>query len=95
MDERKLEALFQDAARAAPPASFDEQDVARASRRVTARRRVAGTCRSPASKVCRVATESSTPPEAAGVSGSSSLACSRRHGRRDSSITARVNVLRT
>lgn len=43
MDERKIEALFQDAARAAPPAGFDEQDVARASRRVTARRRVAGT----------------------------------------------------
>jgi hypothetical protein len=43
VDERKLEALFQDAARAAPPAGFDEQDVARASRRVTARRRVAGT----------------------------------------------------
>lgn len=41
MKERELEELFRDAARAAPPASFDEQDVVRGSRRVTARRRMA------------------------------------------------------
>jgi hypothetical protein len=41
VDERKLEELFRDAASAAPPASFDEQDVLRGSRRVTARRRMA------------------------------------------------------
>ncbi|MGP4016778.1 hypothetical protein [Saccharopolyspora sp. 5N708] len=41
MDERKLEELFRDSVRSVPPASFDEQDVARASRRITARRRVA------------------------------------------------------
>ncbi|MER7015387.1 hypothetical protein ABT324_28470 [Saccharopolyspora sp. NPDC000359] len=41
MDERKLEELFRDSVQSAPPASFDEHDVARASRRITARRRVA------------------------------------------------------
>ncbi|MCI2419639.1 hypothetical protein MOQ72_19515 [Saccharopolyspora sp. K220] len=41
MDERKLEELFRESVRSVPPASFDEQDVARASRRITARRRVA------------------------------------------------------
>lgn len=41
MDEQELGALFQQAARgAAPPASFDEHDVIRGARRVTARRRV-------------------------------------------------------
>ncbi|RCW47099.1 hypothetical protein DFQ14_101443 [Halopolyspora algeriensis] len=41
MNERELEELFRDAARAAPPASFDEQDISRGARRVTARRRMA------------------------------------------------------
>ncbi|WP_460958570.1 hypothetical protein [Parasphingorhabdus pacifica] len=41
MDDGKLERLFQDAADSAPPAGFDAADVARSSRRVTARRRVA------------------------------------------------------
>lgn len=41
MDERKLEALFQETVQAAPPASFDEKDVIRGARRVTARRRMA------------------------------------------------------
>lgn len=41
MNERELEELFRDAARAAPPASFDEQDIAKGARRVTARRRMA------------------------------------------------------
>lgn len=41
MDERKLEELFRDTAHAAPPASFDERDIAKGARRVTARRRVA------------------------------------------------------
>jgi hypothetical protein len=41
VDERKLEELFRESVRSVPPASFDEHDVARASRRVTARRRVA------------------------------------------------------
>ncbi|MDR7302152.1 hypothetical protein [Haloactinomyces albus] len=40
MNERKLEELFRDAAHAAPPASFDEQDIAKGARRVTARRRM-------------------------------------------------------
>lgn len=41
MDEQELGALFQQAARGpAPPASFDEHDVVRGARRVTARRRV-------------------------------------------------------
>lgn len=40
MDERELGALFREAVSTAPPASFDEHDVARGSRRVTARRRV-------------------------------------------------------
>ena len=40
MDERELGALFQEAARDVPPAGFDEHDVVRGSRRVTARRRV-------------------------------------------------------
>ena len=41
VEERELGALFQQAASGtAPPASFDEQDVIRGSRRVTARRRV-------------------------------------------------------
>ena len=41
MDEQKLQELFRDAASAAPPASFEEQDIVRGSRRVTARRRMA------------------------------------------------------
>lgn len=41
MKERELEELFRDAADTAPPATFDEQDVVRGSRRVTARRRMA------------------------------------------------------
>lgn len=41
MDERELHELFREASRAAPPASFDEHDVARGARRVTARRRMA------------------------------------------------------
>ncbi|GAA2815260.1 hypothetical protein [Saccharopolyspora taberi] len=41
MDERKLEELFRDAVQSVPPASFDEADVARGARRVTARRRTA------------------------------------------------------
>ncbi|MEU6268843.1 hypothetical protein [Saccharopolyspora shandongensis] len=41
MDERKLEELFRDSVQAVPPASFDESDVAQASRRITARRRMA------------------------------------------------------
>jgi hypothetical protein len=41
VDERKLEELFRDAVTTAPPATFDEQDVIRGSRRVTARRRLA------------------------------------------------------
>lgn len=41
MKERELEELFRDAADTAPPATFDEQDIARGSRRVTARRRMA------------------------------------------------------
>lgn len=41
MDDGKLEQLFQRAATSAPPASFDASDVARQSRRVTARRRIA------------------------------------------------------
>jgi hypothetical protein len=41
MDEHKLGELFREAARTVPPPSFDEHDVARAARRVTARRRVA------------------------------------------------------
>jgi hypothetical protein len=41
VDERKIEELFRDAAQGAPPPSFDEHDVIRASRRVTARRRIA------------------------------------------------------
>ncbi|WP_243790372.1 hypothetical protein [Saccharopolyspora gloriosae] len=41
MNETELEQLFQKAARDAPEASFDEQDVLRGSRRVTARRRTA------------------------------------------------------
>ena len=41
MDERKLEELFRDAVQSVPPASFDEADIARGARRVTARRRVA------------------------------------------------------
>ncbi|MCP2262108.1 hypothetical protein LX15_005840 [Streptoalloteichus tenebrarius] len=41
MDEHKLAALFRDAARDAPPASFDERDVAAASRRATVRQRTA------------------------------------------------------
>lgn len=41
VDERKLEELFRSAVQSAPPASFDEQDVRRASRRITVRRRVA------------------------------------------------------
>lgn len=40
MQERDLTELFRDAAEAAPEATFDENDVARASRRVTARRRI-------------------------------------------------------
>ncbi|MER7083310.1 hypothetical protein SAMN02982929_05421 [Saccharopolyspora kobensis] len=40
MDERKLEELFRDSVQSVPPASFDEHDVARASRRITARRRM-------------------------------------------------------
>lgn len=39
MDDRKLSELFQAAVRDVPPASFDESDVALASKRVTARRR--------------------------------------------------------
>lgn len=39
MDERRLAELFRDAAGDAPPASFDEHDVATESRRVTRRRR--------------------------------------------------------
>jgi hypothetical protein len=39
VDEQKLSDLFQAAVRDVPPASFDERDVATASRRVTARRR--------------------------------------------------------
>lgn len=39
MDERKLEELFRDTVRTIPPASFDEQDVTRGARRITARRR--------------------------------------------------------
>lgn len=39
MDERKLEELFRDTVRTVPPASFDEQDVTRLSRQITARRR--------------------------------------------------------
>ncbi|MEV0705347.1 hypothetical protein AB0I53_46580 [Saccharopolyspora sp. NPDC050389] len=41
MDEHKLEELFRDSVQSVPPASFDERDVAQASRRITARRRVA------------------------------------------------------
>ncbi|CAM06318.1 hypothetical protein A8924_0145 [Saccharopolyspora erythraea NRRL 2338] len=41
MDERKLEELFREAVPSAPPASFDEGDVVRGSRRITARRRMA------------------------------------------------------
>ncbi|MGI8308952.1 hypothetical protein [Saccharopolyspora hattusasensis] len=41
MDERKLEELFRDSVQSVPPSSFDEHDVARASRRITARRRMA------------------------------------------------------
>ncbi|GAA4610854.1 hypothetical protein [Saccharopolyspora hordei] len=41
MDERKLEELFRGSVQSVPPASFDEHDVVRASRRITARRRVA------------------------------------------------------
>ncbi|MCA1282839.1 hypothetical protein [Saccharopolyspora sp. 7B] len=41
MNETELEQLFRNAARDAPEASFDEQDVLRGSRRVTARRRTA------------------------------------------------------
>jgi hypothetical protein len=41
MDEHKLGELFREAARTVPPPSFDEHDVARAARRMTARRRVA------------------------------------------------------
>ena len=40
MDERELGALFEQVARDTPPATFDEHDVARGARRVTARRRV-------------------------------------------------------
>ncbi|KAA5829097.1 hypothetical protein ABT337_30525 [Saccharopolyspora hirsuta] len=40
MDERKLEELFRDSVQSVPPATFDEHDVARASRRITARRRM-------------------------------------------------------
>ncbi|MGW1682407.1 hypothetical protein [Saccharopolyspora sp. NPDC002376] len=40
MDESKLEQLFRDSVQSVPPASFDEHDVARASRRITARRRM-------------------------------------------------------
>ncbi|MDA3629876.1 hypothetical protein [Saccharopolyspora oryzae] len=40
MDESKLEELFRDSVQSVPPASFDEHDVARASRRITARRRM-------------------------------------------------------
>lgn len=39
MDERRLAELFRDAAGDAPPASFDEHDVAERARRVTRRRR--------------------------------------------------------
>lgn len=42
MQERHLEKLFRDTARSAPPARFDAGDVAQASHRVTARRRVLG-----------------------------------------------------
>lgn len=41
MDERELSKLFRDAAGHTPPASFDDDDVRSASRRVTARRRSA------------------------------------------------------
>ncbi|WP_438388748.1 hypothetical protein [Actinopolyspora saharensis] len=40
MQERDLTELFREAAEVAPEATFDENDVARASRRVTARRRI-------------------------------------------------------
>ncbi|AOS65992.1 hypothetical protein [Actinoalloteichus hymeniacidonis] len=40
MDEKKLSGLFHDAVGDTPPASFDEGDVVRTSRRVTARRRM-------------------------------------------------------
>ncbi|MFC7344675.1 hypothetical protein [Saccharopolyspora griseoalba] len=39
MDERKLEELFRDTVRTVPPATFDENDVARRSREVAVRRR--------------------------------------------------------
>ena len=39
MDERKLEKLFHDTVRTVPPATFDENDVARRSHQVTVRRR--------------------------------------------------------
>ncbi|SHE54522.1 hypothetical protein [Streptoalloteichus hindustanus] len=41
MDEHKLAAVFRDAVRDAPPASFDERDVAAASRQAAARQRTA------------------------------------------------------
>lgn len=41
MDERELQELFRGSVGSTPPSSFDEQDVARASRRITARRRAA------------------------------------------------------
>ncbi|GAA4857989.1 MULTISPECIES: hypothetical protein [Saccharopolyspora] len=41
MDDRELRELFREAVSAAPESSFDERDVARASRRITARRRIA------------------------------------------------------
>ena len=54
-----------------------------------------GTARRPSSSADLVATESPTSPPWWGVSGNSSTKRSRRHGRRDSSITARTSVLRT
>lgn len=41
MKERDLEEFFREAADNAPPATFDQQDIARGARRVTARRRMA------------------------------------------------------
>lgn len=40
MDDRQLQELFQNAASAPPPATFDEHDISQGARRVTARRRM-------------------------------------------------------